>query len=74
MKKIEKGIVLIGIYIDDLIIIGDNDAYVCDVKLHLKEKFEIKDLGEMQYLLHNEVIRSPSGPYSHCRDNMDWIC
>ena len=37
------GIVLIVIYVDDLIIIGDSDAYVCDVKLLLKWKFEMKD-------------------------------
>ena len=61
MKKIERGIVLIVIYIDDLIIIGDSDANVCDVKLLLKQKLEMKDLGELQYFLGIEVILSQSG-------------
>ena len=38
------------IYVDDLIIIGDSDADVCDVKLFLKQKFKMKDLGELQHL------------------------
>ena len=57
MKKIERGIVLIVIYIDDLIIIGDSDADVCDVNLLLKQKFEMKNLGELSYFFGIEVIR-----------------
>ena len=41
-----KNLVLVVIY-DDLIIAHDSDVYVCDVKLPLKQKFEMKDLGEM---------------------------
>ena len=47
MKKIERGIVLIVIYVDDLIITRDSYVDVCDVKLLLKQKFEMKDLGEL---------------------------
>ena len=36
VKKIERGIVLIVIYIDDLIIRSDSDEDVCDIKLLLK--------------------------------------
>ena len=49
------------IYVDDLIIIGDSDANVSDVKLLLKQKFEMKDLGELGYFLGIEVIRSLGG-------------
>ena len=45
MKKIERMIVLIINYIDDLIITRDSDVDVCDVNLLLKQKFEMEDLG-----------------------------
>ena len=36
VKKTKRGIVLIAIYIDDLIITRDSDADLCDVKMLLK--------------------------------------
>ena len=50
---------LVVIYVDDLIVMGNADIY--DVKLLLKQKFEINDLGEVSYFLGIEVIRSPGG-------------
>ena len=52
---------LVVIYVDDLIVMGDSDADIDDVKLLLKQKFEMKDLGELRYFLGIEVIRSPGG-------------
>ena len=52
---------LVVIYVDDLIVTGDSDADIDDVKLLLKQKFEMKDLGELHYFLGIEVIRSPRG-------------
>ena len=61
VKRTNRGIVLVVIYVDDLIITGDSDADINEVKLLLKQKFEMKDLGELRYFLGIEVIRSPSG-------------
>ena len=61
VKKIDNGIVLIVIYVDDLIITCDSDVDIDELKLLLKQKFEIKDLGELCYFLGIEVIRSLSG-------------
>jgi hypothetical protein len=44
-----------------LIIIGDSDADIFDLKKLLKHKFEMKDLGELHYFLGIEVIQSPKG-------------
>ena len=43
---------LLVIYVDDLIITGDSDEDILHVKRLLKQKFEMKDLGEylMGYL------------------------
>jgi hypothetical protein len=56
VKKTDHGIVIIVIYVDDLIIIGNNDANISDLKKLLKQKFEMKDLGELRYFFGIEVI------------------
>ncbi len=61
VKKTDHGIVVIVIYVDDLIIIGNSDAYIFDLKKLLKQKFEMKDLGKLRYFLGIEVIQSPKG-------------
>ena len=51
---------LLVIYVDDLIITGASDEDILHVKMLLKQKLEMKDLGELRYFLGIEVIRSPS--------------
>jgi hypothetical protein len=57
VKKIDHGIVAIVIYVDDLTITGDSDEDIFDLKKFLKQKFEMKDLGELRYFLGIEVIQ-----------------
>jgi len=59
VKKTDHEIVIIIIYVDDLIIIGDSDADMFDLKKLLKRKFEMKDLGKLRYFLGIKVIQSP---------------
>jgi hypothetical protein len=61
VKKADHGIIIIVIYVDDLIIIGDNDEEIFDLKKLLKQKFEMKDLEKLCYFLSVEVIQSPKG-------------
>jgi hypothetical protein len=61
VKKTDHGIVIIVIYVNDLIITGDSDANIFDLKKLLKQKFEMKDLGELHYFLAIEVIQFPKG-------------
>jgi hypothetical protein len=56
VKKTDHGIIVIIIYVDELIIIGDSDVNVFDLKKLLKQKFEMKDLGKLRYFLGIEVI------------------
>jgi hypothetical protein len=56
VKKIDHGIIVIVIYVDDLIIIKANDANILCLKKFLKQKFEMKDLGKLRYFLDIEVI------------------
>jgi hypothetical protein len=61
VKKIDHGVVIIVIYVDDLIITRDSDANIFDLKKLLKQKFEMKDLGVLRIFLDIEVIQSPKG-------------
>jgi hypothetical protein len=56
VKKIDHGIVVIVIYVDDLIITRDSDLNNFDLKKLLKQEFETKDLGELRYFFNIEVI------------------
>jgi len=64
VKKTDHGIVIIVIYVDDLIIIGNSDVNISDLKKLLKQKFKMKDLGELRYFLGIEVC-SWSGKSIH---------
>jgi hypothetical protein len=48
VKKIDRGILVIVIYVDDLIVTRDSDADIFDLKKLLKQKFKMKDLGELR--------------------------
>jgi hypothetical protein len=61
VKKTSHGIIVIVIYVDDLIITRDSNVDIYNLKKLLKQKFEMKDLGELRYFLGIEVIQSPKG-------------
>jgi len=49
------------VYVDDIIVIGDDTNEIVALKQRLKEEFVIKDLGTMKYFLEMEVARSKEG-------------
>ena len=55
-----KGVVVVVIYVDDFIIIGD-ECLLTNVKKDLASEFEMKDLGELRYFLGLEVVKCPNG-------------
>jgi hypothetical protein len=56
VKKTDHGFIVIVIYVDDLIITRDSDVNISYLKKLLKQKFEMKDLGELRYFFNIEVI------------------
>ena len=55
VQKNEHGIVIIFIYVDDLIVGGDNEDEIAHVKTLMKQEFDMKDLGELRYFLGIEI-------------------
>jgi hypothetical protein len=52
--------VILVLYVDDLIIIGNNEAHIKQVKEELKAGFKKIDLGELHYYLGVEVSQHPN--------------
>ena len=49
------------VYVDDVIITGDCEEDIDQVKGLLKAKFDMKDLGKLIYFLGIEVIQTTHG-------------
>lgn len=56
----EKITVLI-VYVDDIVVTGNHEAEISQLKSLLAKEFEIKDLGPLKYFLGIEVAQSKSG-------------
>ena len=57
----DRDIVVITIYVDDLTIGGDKEDEIEHAKGLLRQKLEMKDLGDMRYFLSIEIIQTPDG-------------
>ena len=54
-------ITILAVYVDDIIITGDDAVEITRVKSCLSKAFEVKDLGQLRYFLGIEVARSRKG-------------
>jgi hypothetical protein len=57
---------LISLYFDDLIITGNAEKLIDEIKKHLSKVFEMKNLGELHYYLGLEVWRNV-GQFFFCQ-------
>jgi hypothetical protein len=60
-KHLECRIAILEVYVDDIIITGDDETEISQLKKNLSKEFEVKDLGQLKYFLGIEVARSPKG-------------
>jgi hypothetical protein len=54
-------ITILAVYVDDMIITGDDPLEVTKLKENLCAQFEVKDLGQLRYFWGIEIARSPKG-------------
>ena len=58
VRKTTPGIVLLILYVDDMIITGDDTVDISEVKEFLSTNFEMKNLGSLNYFFDVEVLTS----------------
>jgi Reverse transcriptase (RNA-dependent DNA polymerase)/Integrase core domain/gag-polypeptide of LTR copia-type/GAG-pre-integrase domain len=61
IEKNDNSSTIILVYVDDIIITGNNNQRIKEVKEMLKGKFDIKDLGKLSYFLGIEIAHSTKG-------------
>nr|GEX93169.1 putative RNA-directed DNA polymerase [Tanacetum cinerariifolium] len=64
IKKTTYEFTIIAVYVDDLNIIGTHKE-INEVDVHLKEEFEIKDLGKTKYCLGLQIEHMPNDILVH---------
>ncbi|KAM1401398.1 hypothetical protein ACFX1X_028606 [Malus domestica] len=67
VKTGTSGKLVVLIYVDDLIITGDNVAEIEALKVSLCQTVAIKDLGKLKYFLGIEMATSSKGLFLHQR-------
>lgn len=50
-KETNKGVIILCLYFDDLLIMGGNEDYTGEFMSDLMKEFEMKDLGDIAYFL-----------------------
>lgn len=56
-RRQKRKILILGVYVDDIILLANDNKLLRDTKQKLIEKFKIKDLGETRSLLGLRVTR-----------------
>ena len=61
------------VYVDDILLTGDDTNEIEAMKIRLSREFEVKDLGEMKYFLAME-IEGPTRGLLFLRESTSLIC
>lgn len=59
--KVNGGLLIISLYMDDLLVAGNVDQQVMNFKLEMEKVFDMSDLGLMKYFLNLEIKQDKHG-------------
>ena len=63
LRCTDKDTIILLLYVDDMIIIGDDLSGIQELKDFLSQQFEMKDFGHLSYFLGLEITHSIDGLY-----------
>ncbi|CAN0839525.1 Retrovirus-related Pol polyprotein from transposon TNT 1-94 [Linum grandiflorum] len=61
LRRTSRGITALLIYVDDMVLTGDDSLGISEAKQWLHSHFNLKDLGTLSYFLGLEISRSDRG-------------
>jgi hypothetical protein len=71
-KHATSKIAILIVYVDDIVITGNDIAEIVDMKKYLAQEFEIKDLEQLKYFFELKYLMDQRGCF-YLKDNMFWI-
>jgi hypothetical protein len=64
-KDQSKGVIVLCLYVDDLLITGSNESYIEEFKRQMMREFEMTDIGHLSYFLGIEFVKCRKGLMMH---------
>ena len=69
IRHIRNKLVIIGVHVDDMIILSSDDEAMAEFKREFGQKFNISDLGELKQIVGFEVQRDLKKGTIHLTQN-----
>ena len=60
LKHSKKSVLILSLYVDDILIAGNDMDSIVSTKKWLSSTFEMKDMGEAHFVLGIEIVRGRS--------------
>ncbi|KAD3068093.1 hypothetical protein E3N88_35973 [Mikania micrantha] len=60
-REDQRGVLIVGVYVDDLIVTGSSAKEIENFKNQMRKNFEMSDLGQLSYYLGIEVVQQNRG-------------
>ena len=57
-KQVGEHFIYVVLYVDDMLLVGNNMEVIKEVKLHLSSKFDMKDISAENLILGMEIKRN----------------
>jgi hypothetical protein len=64
-KDQNKGVIVLCLYVDDLLITGSNESHIGEFKKQMMREFEMTDIGHLSYFLGIEFVKCSRGLMMH---------